>query len=146
MVGRGPNNIPKLIRLLSDSDSAVRYWAVVALSVLGSGAPPVIEALTERLADSSPNVRFAAAGALCKLGLCEDALLVLAEGLEDAREETVLYAAREIQLIGNKARPIVRQIREAQERCKNPDGTYKNNNHAMFIDWALKYALENCGE
>jgi len=146
LVGRGPNNIPKLIRLLSDSDSAVRYWAVVALSVLGSGAPPVIEALTERLADSSPNVRFAAAGALCKLGLCEDALPVLAEGLEDAREETVLYAAREIQNIGNRARPIIQQIRETQGRYKNPDGTYKNNNHAMFIDWALKYALENCRE
>jgi len=73
-------------------------------------------------------------------------LSVLAEGLEDAREETVLYAAREIQSIGNKARPIVQQIKEAQGRCKNPDGTYKNNNHATFIDWALKYALENCGE
>jgi len=146
LVGRGPNNIPKLIRLLSDSDSAARYWAVVALSVLGSGAPPVIEALTERLADSSPNVRFAAAGALCKLGLCEDALPVLAEGLEDEREETVLYAAREIQSIGSKARPIIQQIRDAQGRYKNPDGTYNNNNHAMFIDWALKYALENCRE
>ncbi len=146
LVGRGPNNIPRLIRLLNDSDSAVRYWAIVALSVLGYGAPPVVEALTELLEDSSPNVRFAAAGALCKLGLCEDALLVLAEGLEDAREETVLYAAREIQSIGNKARPIVRQIKDAQGRYKNPDGTYKNNNHAMFIDWALKYALENCRE
>ncbi len=146
LVGRGPNNTPKLIRLLSDSDSAVRYWAVVALSVLGSEASPAVEALTELLEDSSPNVRFAAAGALCKLGLCEDALPVLAEGLEDEREETVLYAAREIQNIGNKARPIVRQIKDAQARCKNPDGTYKNNNHATFIDWALKYALENCGE
>jgi len=146
LVGRGPNNIPKLIRLLRDSDSAVRYWAVIALSVLGSGASPVIEGLTERLEDSSPNVRFASAGALCKLGLCEGALLVLAEGLEDEQEETVLYAAREIQFIGNKARPIVRQIKDAQGRCKNPDGTYKNNNHATFIDWALKHALENCGE
>ena len=146
LVGRGPDNISKLIGLLSDSDSAVRYWAVVALSVIGSGAPPVNEALTGRLEDSSPNVRFAAAGTLCKMGLCENALGVLAEGLEDWREETVLYAAREIQSIGNKACPIVQQIKEAQGRCKNPDGTYKNNNHATFIDWALKYALENCGE
>jgi len=146
LVGRGPDNIPKLIGLLSDSDSAVRYWAVIALSVIGSGAPPVNEALTERLEDSSPNVRFAAAGTLCKMGLCENALGVLAEGLEDWREETVLYAAREIQSIGNKACPIVQQIKEAQGRCKNPDGTYKNNNHTTFIDWALKYALENCGE
>ncbi len=146
LVGRGPNHIPKLIRSLSDSDSAVRYWSAVALSVLGSEASPATEALTERLVDSSPNVRFAAAGALCNLGLCEDALPVLAEGLEDWREETVLYAAREIQSIGDKARPIIQQIRETQGRYKNPDGTYKNNNHAMFIDWALKYALENCGE
>jgi len=146
LVGKGPSNIPKLIRLLSDSDSAVRYWAAVALSVLGSGARPVIEALTGRLEDSSPNVRFASAGALCKLGLCENALPVLAEGLEEQREETILYAAREIQGLGSKARPIVQQIREAQGRCKNSDGTYKNNNHAMFIDWALKYALENCRE
>jgi hypothetical protein len=78
--------------------------------------------------------------------LCEDALPVLAKGLEGRREEAVLYAAREIQSIGDKARPIVPQIKEAQGRCKNRDGTYKNNNHAMFIDWALKYALENCGE
>jgi len=146
LVGRGPDNIPRLIRLLSDSDSAVCYWSALALSVLGSDASPAIEALTERLADSSPNVRFVAAGALCKLGLCEDALGVLAEGLEDEREETVLYAAREIQFIGSKARPIVRQIKDAQGRCKNADGTYKNNNHATFIDWALKYVLKNCGE
>ena len=35
------------------------------------------------------------------------------------------------------------QASEAQAGCKKPDGSYKNNNHAMFIDWALKYALEN---
>jgi len=146
LVGKGPNNIPRLVRLLNDSDSAVRYWAVVSLSVLGSDASVTAQSLLELLADSSPNVRFAAAGALCKLGLCEDALGVLAEGLEDEREETVLYAAREIQFIGNKARPIVQQIKDARQRCRNADGTYKNNNHAMFIDWALKYAQENCGE
>ncbi len=146
LVGRGPSNIPKLIRLSSSSDSAVRYWSVVALSVLGSGAPQTVKSLTQRLGDSSPNVRFAAAGALCKLGLCENALPVLAEGLEEQREETVLYAAREIQGLGSKARPIVQQIKDARQRCRNADGEYINNNHATFIDWALKYALENCGE
>ena len=146
LVGKGQDNIPKLIRLLGDSDSAARYWAAVALSALGSEASPAIEGLTLLLKDSSPNVRFAAAGALCKLGLCENALPVLAKGLEDRREEAVLYAAREIQGIGDKARPIVPQIKDARARCKQPDGTYKNNNHAMFIDWALKYDLENCQE
>lgn len=146
LVGRGPSNIPKLLRLSSSSDSAVRYWAVVALSVIGSGTPQIVEALTQRLEDSSPNVRFAAAGAMCKLGLCENALWVLADGLQEQREETVLHAAREIQNLGVKARPIVQQIKEARQKYLNEDGTPINNNHAMFIDWALMNALKNCGE
>ncbi len=146
LAGKGPENVPRLIKLLGDSDSAVRYWAVVALTALGSQAKSAADALAARLGDSSPNVRFAAAGALCKLGLCEEALPVLAEGLEDEREETVLHAAREIQGLGRKAQPIIAQIEQAQARCKLPDGTYKNDNHATFIDWALKYALESCRE
>jgi hypothetical protein len=144
LVGKGPDNIPKLIKLLNDSDSAVRYWAVIALDVLGSQAAPATKALEGALKDNSPNVRFAAAGVLCRMGKCEEALPVLAEGLKEKREETVLYAAREIERIGAAAAPIVEQIREAKAGCENPDGSYKNNNHAMFIDWALKYALENC--
>jgi N-sulfoglucosamine sulfohydrolase len=146
LLGKGPENIPRLIRLLSDSDSAVRYWAVIALDALGPQARQATEALDGVLQDTSPNVRFAAAGVLCRMGLCTEALPVLADGLTEVREETVLYAAREIQRIGTAAIPIVEQIREAQARCKNPDGSYKNNNHATFIDWALKYALENCSQ
>lgn len=143
LVGKGPGNIPKLIKLLEDSDSAVRYWSVIALDALGPQAREGTDALEGVLQDSSPNVRFAAAGVLCRVGLCEKALPVLAEGLREKREETVLYAAREIQRIGTKARPIVKQMREAQAKYMNPDGSFKNNNHAMFIAWALKNALEN---
>jgi len=149
LVGKGPNNIPDLIGLLSDSDSAVRYWAVIALDALGSEAKGATESLERVLKDVSPNVRFAAAGALCRMAppqgsSCEAALLVLADGLKEDREETVLYAAREIQRVGAEACAIVEQIREARARCKTPGGNYKNNNHATFIDWALKYALDNC--
>jgi len=146
LVGKGARNIPKLIRLLGDSDGVVRYWAVIALDALGPQAAPATEALEGVLEDASPNVRFAAAGVLCRAGLCEAALPVLADGLKEEREETVLYAAREIQRIGAAAIPIVEQIREARARCRKPDGSYKNNNHATFIDWALKYALENCSQ
>jgi HEAT repeat protein len=133
-----------MLELLSVPQPAVRYWTVVAISALGDEAESAKEALIKALADENPVVRFAAAGALCKLDLCENALPVLAKGLEERRETVVLHAAREIQSIGNKARPIVEQIKQAQAACKNQDGTYKNNNHAMFIDWALKYALQNC--
>jgi len=144
LVGGGPEKLAKLIELAQDSDGAVRYWAVVGLAALGTEAATANEVLKKALRDEQPDVRFTAAGALCKLGLCKQALPVLAKGLEDSRETVVLHAAREIQWIGKKASPIVPQIKQAKARCKNPDGTYKNNNHAMFIDWALKYALQNC--
>jgi uncharacterized sulfatase len=146
LVGRGPSNLPKMIRLSSSSDSAVRYWSIVALSVSGSGASQTVKVLTDRLGDSSPNVRFAAAGALCKLGMCDNALGVLAEGLGEQREETVLFASREIQFLGSRARPIVQQMKDTRQRYRNTDGAPINNNHAMFIDWALKNALDSCVE
>ena len=151
LVARGPDQLDKLIRLSEDDDSAVRFWAVVGIGVLelpafaGTSLPlrkqgpaAAVEALEKALTDKAPTVRFAAAGALCKADLCGQALPVLAEGLEDQRETVVLHAAREIQSIGEKARPIMAQIEKARARCKHPDGSYKNNNHAMFIDWALK--------
>jgi len=144
LVKKGPEVLPKLIELLEDSDAGVRYWAAVSLSALGAEAEPGTEALTKALNDENPIVRFAVAGALCRLSLCENALPVLAEGLKDKRETVVLYAAREIQSIGSKACLIAPRIKRARARCKNPDGSYKNDNHAMFIDWALKYALQNC--
>ncbi|MBL7153507.1 MAG: sulfatase-like hydrolase/transferase [Phycisphaerae bacterium] len=144
LVGASDKKLPEMLKCLANSDGAVRYWAVVALAALGDEAEPAADALTAALADRHPNVRFAAAGALCNLGRCEGALAVLAKGLKDRRETVVLHAAREIQGIGPKARPIVPQIEQARAKCKNADGGYKNNNHAMFIDWALKYALANC--
>ncbi|MEA3226143.1 MAG: hypothetical protein U9Q07_09345, partial [Planctomycetota bacterium] len=71
---------------------------------------------------------------------------VLAVGLEDNREEAVLYAARELQSLGDKARPVVPQMEQVRAKYLKADGTPINNNHAMFIGWALMHAIENCRE
>ncbi len=144
LVGQGPQALPVLKTYLLDPDNAIRYWAAVALEALGPEAAPAIGELKQALEDPSPNVRFTAAGVLCRLGECGDALPVLAKGLQDPRETVVLHAARTLQSIGEKARPAVRQMELAREQCKGLDGSYRNNNHAMFIDWSLKYAIENC--
>ncbi len=146
LVGTGPQSLPKIQKLLKDADSAVRYWAVIALDAMDSRAQALSADLTSLLTDQSPNVRFAAAGVLCRLGMCDQALPVLADGLDERREETVLYAARELERIGDRACAVADKMRAAQARCKTPAGAYKNNNHAMFIDWALKYALANCSQ
>jgi len=144
LVGQGPQTLPLLKTYLLDPDSVVRYWAAVGLEALGPEAASAVPQLEGALNDPSPNVRFVAAGVLCRLGQCSEALPVLTRGLRDSRETVVLHAARTLQSLGEKARPAVRQMALAQEECKNLDGSYRNNNHAMFIDWALKHAIENC--
>ncbi len=135
----------ELIKRAEDDDPAVRYWAVLALGVLPEKDQAVETTLERALGDSQPVVRFTAAGALCRMGQCDQALPVLAEGLREDRLENVLHAAREIQLIGDKAKPIAEQIKQAQYRCLDSEGDYRNINHPMFIYWALYHALENCG-
>ncbi|MBN1507645.1 MAG: sulfatase-like hydrolase/transferase, partial [Sedimentisphaerales bacterium] len=144
LVGAGPTALPALMEHLQDADSAVRYWAAEGLLALGPQAVQAKGALTAALEDSCPDVRFAAAGALCQLGSCDEALLVLARGLQDSREPVALHAARVLQSLGNRAVPVRNQMESARERCKNAGGNYKNDNYAMFIDWALARAIENC--
>ena len=67
MVGAGPNRRDRMVKALGDSDSGVRYWAAIALTALRPQAAPAAGALKRALDEPSPNVRFAAAGALCKL-------------------------------------------------------------------------------
>jgi len=137
LVHKRPTDLPKLIGLLEDRDSAVRYWAAVALGALGPEAAPASEALTRALTDPGPNVRFAAAGALCKLGRCEGTLDVLVKGLKDKRPYVILQAARELENVGDKVCPVVPQIQQA--RHQGAGGLYE-----MFIRWALEGALRNC--
>jgi arylsulfatase A-like enzyme len=137
LVGEGPESLLKMVRLLSDSDSAVRYWAAVALGAVGPKAALATDVLYGVLADPHPNVRFAAAGALCRLNHCEDALAVLLDGLQDDRPWVMLSAARELQNIGDRACPAAEDIARAKRR--GAGGLYE-----MFIRWALEGALRNC--
>jgi len=146
LVGEGVNILPAMVESLADADSAVRYWAVIYFASLGADAAPAAEVLKKRLEDPSPDVRFAAADVLCRLGSCEEALPVLAQGLRDSRGPVVLHAARVLQRFGDKARPLVDQMKLARETCRNLDGSYRNDNYAMFVDWALKHAIERCGQ
>jgi uncharacterized sulfatase len=67
--GQDDAAIPRLVELLSDADSAVRFWAATGLTIRGQtavrGAQP---ALVRALDDESSFVRIAAAEALCRYG------------------------------------------------------------------------------
>jgi hypothetical protein len=137
-VGHGRTPIEDQARALEDSDAAVRFWAATALAAKGPGAEPAREALEKSLADPAPNVRFAAAEALCRVGgETTAAVQVLTHGLQGSDPVTRLYAAMTLVAIGDAAKPAADQMQKtlASEQTK---GTY-----ALYIRWALKYALEN---
>ncbi|MBT6959106.1 MAG: hypothetical protein HN996_11840, partial [Opitutae bacterium] len=62
--------------------------------------------------------------------------------LEDKDPDTVLRAARAIELLGTKARPAIADIHTAREKWK----ATKKGSISMFIWFSLETALQNLGE
>ena len=124
--------------MLTDPDSAVRFWAAVGLATLGSEAGPATENLVRALEDPAPSVRLAAAEALCQLGRQEEALPVIVDGLGHESGWVRLHAAIVLVAVGDKARAAVPQIREAIN-------DQREGQVALYIRWALSHALEQLG-
>jgi uncharacterized sulfatase len=82
----------QLLRLLSDEDPAVRYWALVGLGTLKSEGADAEPAIRQALSDSSPTVRVAAGAALGKQDRHAPGLPVLVECLSD-KNDWVRHAA-----------------------------------------------------
>ena len=111
-------NANKLAALLKDTEPAVRWWGAVGLTALGKGAAPAADALTAALKDDAPNVRIAAADALCNLDRHDEALPVLMAGLQHASPFIRLRALNVLDRIGEKARPALPQIEAAGKGVK----------------------------
>jgi N-sulfoglucosamine sulfohydrolase len=145
----GKASIDKLISALEHPDSGVRFWAITGLSLDASYAKQAVSNLEKLLSDSSPVNQIAAAGALCNIDRCDQALPVLQKWVEDDRPWLALYAARTIQLIGDKSCPLIPVIYKVLEKNLGEPGArlrYKDFNFAAFTSWALEVALVNCGE
>ena len=116
---RVPAAAPELARSLGHRDPAVRFWAATGLRILGAAA--VIEheeALRKALSDPEPAPRIAAAEALglySSEALRNASLHVLAE-LSSAGKHgaaTALLAMNAVTALGDKGRPALERIREA---------------------------------
>lgn len=148
MVGRA--GVDESITLLKDKSPGVRYWGVIALQALGLEAVKATDDLKMLLDDESPAVQISAAKSLCDLGECKDALYTLGKNLQDERPWVALYAARSVELIGAKAKPLVPIMLKVLEANKKKPGEesvhpiYKNYDFAAFTGWSLEAALQNC--
>lgn len=120
----------QLSKMMSDSDSAVRYWGVMGQLMRGSKAVQAAQPeLQKALLDSSPFVRIAAAEALATYGQENDlstSLEALAElAPTDKNGVFVSMAALSAcEALGPKARAVYSTIAEMNPKGASPDARY----------------------
>jgi arylsulfatase A-like enzyme len=137
LVGR-PNALAQQVRLLRDGDSAVRYWAAVGLHAARQSAAPARDALVEALGDDSPSVRIEAAAALAGLDREPNpqCLKVLTAALHSDQPDAAVRAARQLQLLGQRARPAWPEMRKVLEGAKTG-----SDDTSLYLRFTLGAAL-----
>lgn len=128
LASEGASALPELIQAMKDEDDAVRYWAATGIGNIGEPARMDAAAIVKAaLADESSAVRTAAARALCRMELPEDALPVLVKEMTTGKQWERLQAAIVLDEIDEQARPVVQEMKQGLEYQKgfNSDGKYR---------------------
>lgn len=99
----GGGDEPTLLANLGGSEAAVRYWGALGLSAAKQISERAVQALRQKLHDSSLSVRLESATALARHGRIELGLPVLLELTDHEHPTVVLHAARAIEMLGGKA-------------------------------------------
>jgi HEAT repeat protein len=94
-----------LTSALSHDDSAVRYWAAVALGDMADNAAGAKSTLESRLKDEAPEVRVWAAYALARQGQAAEGVPVLIEVLGNPERGARLQAITALDQLGETGRP-----------------------------------------
>ena len=121
-------DLPKIADLLTDNDSAVRYWGAIGLLThKKSGTKAFAKELVNALNDKSPYVRATAAEALGRYGSKNEQILAvktlgeLADPIENGCFPSML-AMNAIDHLDNKAKPILSIIKSMP---RAPEGVDK---------------------
>jgi len=116
---RDPENVKKLAEGLNDDDSAVRYWSVLGLIVLGDSATkPLQSQLVGLLSDDSLSVRIVAAEALAQHGRPESQERAISTLIDLSNVEThgpyvSTLALNSLDAVSpDKLKPYVKQIEQ----------------------------------
>jgi arylsulfatase A-like enzyme/dienelactone hydrolase len=137
--GVGSSDVAALLKGLESGEVERRYWAVVGLRRAGFADPGKIARLLE---DPAPPVRFEAAR-----WLAEDesnraqALEVLSRGLEEPEWWNALHACRAIELLGDRAKPLLPAMRALYLRTR-----WQQDDARLFLAFSSGAWLEAMGE
>jgi len=110
----------ELVQRLSDADPTVRYWAAVGLRAAGREAASGQAALRKAMADLSMPVQIEAAGVLVAQWDDPAALDRLAAIISGPDELAADHAARTLEMLGEKARPVLPAMRKAAPQSGDP--------------------------
>jgi hypothetical protein len=119
-----------LIEAVGDSDSAVRYWAVLGLLMREkSGVAAGHAELLASLDDTSPYVRVVVCEALARYGMPQDrerSLNVLMELSDGARNNVfvVMAALNAIASLADAAAPIKQKLQLLPTKSATPHARY----------------------
>jgi N-sulfoglucosamine sulfohydrolase len=146
MVGKISDPL-ELIPYFEADDSAVRFWALVALDAYEGDIAVADVLLTNLLGDESFDVAGKAAEIKIKRSGDREALKVLEKNLLHEYEPVVLQAAISTRLLGEKAKPLIPAIQNEimPKYSGNVWGRYRTWSYPMFIGMALDQTLINCG-
>lgn len=135
---------------LADKHALVRACAVIGLAALGKDAADALPEVASRMRDESPTVRIEAAGLVAQWGSVaqvEAALDLLVKELDSTNEWTATRAARTLELLGEKARPHIADLRRVlHERSSGFAHKPKGPRPAPpALEFSLLSALANLG-
>ena len=124
-------DLPKIAHLLTDNDSAVRYWGAIGLLThKKSGTKAFAKELVNALNDKSPYVRATAAEALGRYGSKNEQILAvktlgeLADPIENGCFPSML-AMNAIDHLDNKAKPILSIIKSMPRTPEEVDKRFQ---------------------
>ncbi len=123
--------VAEFSRRLGDADTTVRYWAAIGLRAAGKLAAAAEPALRKALSDPSAPVRIEAAGVLASLSGDKEALDLLAGTIGQSDPHAALHAARTLQLLGEKARPVLAAMQRAKPANEYAQWSLKNTVTAL---------------
>lgn len=141
LVGFGTRK--ELLELIDSGDDAIRFWGVIGLRNLAPDDEELHERLFERMDDISPPVRLEMAFWMAERSEKhrDAALRVLSRELDNPQWWTALRACRAVELLGEKARPLLPFMKRVHRLTRGKPG-----DHNLFLAFSSSAFLEKLGE
>ncbi len=122
---RDIEELDKIIAFMHDENPMVRYWGAVGCLILDDKSVKAKNDLIDLLKDKVPDVRIAAAEALCHLGASDMATPVLVDALDVDNQMVRVHALNSLEIIGGDvAKAAIAKVKEMIEAADPANRNY----------------------